>query len=112
MRRFISYFLLFVTGLLLLIFLVANRQPVKISMDPVNTADPAFYIGPMPMFWALVVTLTVGFIMGLIAMWMSHGKTRQQARERKAEIRRLEQQLELAAGAPPPKRPGLPALRG
>ena len=110
MRKFITYLLFAALGIVLIVFFVANRQDVLISFDPTSTTDPAFFIGPMPMWAALVFTLLIGFVLGAFGMWLSAGSLRRKAKVRKKEIRRLEGELALAAGAPPSKS-RLPTLR-
>ncbi|ADM08996.1 integration host factor beta subunit [Parvularcula bermudensis HTCC2503] len=112
MRRYISYALFLVLGLALLLFLVANRRPVLISMDPISTDDPAFFLGPMPLWAALMFTLVIGFCLGAFGMWLSSRGVRDKAQKRKKEIKRLEQELQLATNSPIGARGSkLPALR-
>ncbi|MEM9422086.1 MAG: LapA family protein [Pseudomonadota bacterium] len=100
MRKLLSTVFLGLLGLALIIFFVANRQPVLISFDPISPNDPAIALGPWPMFALPALTLFVGFFLGLFAMWLSDSSLRQKARERKREIKRLKTELDLAASAP------------
>lgn len=111
MRKFLTYAVFVVLGLALIVFLVANRQPVRISLDPISVDDPSIATGPMPLWAALVFTLLIGFGLGAFGMWLSEGGLRRKARERKREIKRLEHELSLAAGAPPERKTRLPAVR-
>ena len=110
MRKLVTYFLFLLLGLVLVVFFVSNRQPVFISMDPTNIETPALALGPMPLWAALAFTLMIGFLLGAFGMWLSAGTLRRKAKDRKKEIRRLEGELALAAGAPP-RKSRLPALR-
>ena len=101
MRKLLSTALLGLLGVALVVFFVANRQPVLISFDPISADNPALFIGPWPMFVLPAITLFVGFFLGLFAMWLSDSALRQKARERKREIKRLQTELDLAATAPP-----------
>ncbi|MEM6649497.1 MAG: LapA family protein [Pseudomonadota bacterium] len=101
MRKFIVMALLALLGIALVVFFVANRQPVYISMDPFNLDQPAFALGPLPMWAALAITLFIGYGLGAVGMWLSDGTLRRRAKERKAEIRRLKKELELASSVPP-----------
>ncbi len=102
MRKFFMTAILFIVGLALINFFVANRQMVRISFDPSSLEDPAFYIGPMPMWAALALTLFVGYFLGAVGMWLSNGGLRDRARMRKAEIKRLKAELALATDGPRP----------
>ena len=100
MRKIVTNILLLIIGVLLIVFFVANRQDVKISMDPFSLEDPAFYL-ELPMWAAFALTLFIGFGLGALGMWASSGNLRRRARTRKAEVRRLQRELELAATVPP-----------
>lgn len=117
MWKFLVYFFLFVLAVVLVVFFVANRHEVLISFDPISLDNPAFAIGPMPMWSALAGTLFIGFGLGAVGMWSTDGSLRQKAKERKLEIKRLKAELKMAAGERPdegsPKKGiTLPALRG
>lgn len=103
MRKLLAYFLFSLLGMALIVFFVANRQPVFISMDPTSMESPALGVGPMPMWLALVFTLFIGFALGAFGMWLSAGSVRRKAKTRKREIRRLEAELKLAASDAPRK---------
>lgn len=110
MRKFLSHLFFGFLGLFLIIFFVANRQPVKISMDPTSLEDPAFYLGPVPMWTALAGTLFLGYGLGAAGMWFSSGGLRARANARKKEIRQLKAELALYADRPT-RAESLPALR-
>lgn len=96
MRKFLTTIFLGLLGVLLVVFFVANRQVVKISIDPINIEQPAMFV-ELPMWSALAVTLFIGYGLGLVGMWMSNSNLRQRAKLRKAEIKRLKTELDLAA---------------
>ncbi len=100
MRKFLFSTFLLLFGLVFLVFLVANRQPVTISFDPLSTESPAIAFGPLPLWAALVTTLFIGYLFGGLGMWLSGKGTRRKASERKREIRRLKEEIETAAAAP------------
>jgi hypothetical protein len=93
MRRVLSFLLLAAIGVLLLVFLVANRQPVILSMDPFAPDDPAFGIGPVPLSAVLAIPLFVGYGLGAFGMWLSGAKRRRHAREQRRALRRLEEEV-------------------
>ncbi len=100
MRKFLFSTFLVLFGLIFLVFLVANRQPITISFDPLSTDSPAFAIGPLPLWAALVATLFLGYLFGGLGMWLSGKGTRRKATDRKHEIKQLKREIEAAASAP------------
>ena len=100
MRKFLFSTFLLVFGLVFLVFLVANRQPVVISFDPLSSETPAFALGPLPLWAALISTLFIGYVFGGVGMWLSGKGTRRKSTERKREINRLKREIEANATAP------------
>jgi uncharacterized integral membrane protein len=112
MRKFILYTFMMLFGIVLLVFLIANRQPVTISFDPLSTTSPAFAIGPVPLWAALISTMLLGYCLGGLGMWMSAKGTRKKASERKKEIRKLQREVAATAKAEPVEdRPALPTAQ-
>lgn len=98
MRKLLAYFSFLVFGLVMVIFFVANRQPVQISLDPTSLENPAIATPAMPLWLALFFTLMIGFVLGAFGMWLNAGSLRKKAKDRKKQIRELESELTLAAG--------------
>lgn len=103
MRKILFYLLAFIFGLILVVFFVSNRQPVRISLDPTSLETPAFATPEMPLWAALFACMMIGFALGALGMWLSAGALRRKAKDRKKEIRRLEGELTLASGDTKPK---------
>ena len=97
--------LMFLLGLLLVVFFLANRQDVLLSMDPFSQDDPALALGPMPLAVHLGLMLLIGFGLGAFGMYLSGHKKRVALRQARREARRLREELKEARAA------GLPALR-
>ena len=110
MRKILSMLLMGILGLLLIVFLVANMQPVMISLDPFSTDDPAFALGPLPLWVALAISMFLGFFMGALGMWSSGKNVRRKASTQKKELKELKKQ---AASAPvePNSDANLPAVQ-
>ncbi|MEO1657979.1 MAG: LapA family protein [Pseudomonadota bacterium] len=98
MRRFLTTSVLFVFGIVLVAFLVANRQTVTISFDPFNTTDPAFSFSA-PLWAAPAGSLLIGYVLGALGMWLSNSGLRQRAAERQKKVRELEREVDLANDA-------------
>jgi uncharacterized integral membrane protein len=98
-RRILSWALWLPAAILLIAFVVANRQWVTLSFDPFNVPHPAFAIA-MPLWSVLMAGLFIGICVGWAASWANQGRARKKARADKAELDRLRQQ---AATATPPQ---------
>ncbi len=72
---------------------VANRAPVRFSIDPFSETDPIFAT-ELPLFALLLAAAFVGILCGGTASWMSQHKWRRAAREARAEGNRLKQEHE------------------
>lgn len=88
------------TGLLGLIFavafvwlLVSNQQTAQLSLDPTSATDPQLATGPLPVAVHIVVGLLIGLVLGAIGMWSSGARRRRELRERRREVRRLQDEL-------------------
>ncbi|MEM9170991.1 MAG: LapA family protein, partial [Pseudomonadota bacterium] len=73
-------------GLVLVFFLVSNRHPVAVSLDPFNPAAPTIGTPALPLWIWLVSMLLIGYFLGAAAAWVSGRRVRKQA---KAEHREL-----------------------
>jgi len=95
---------------LTLLFAVANRQWISVSLDPFGSEDPALSVS-LPVFFVVLIAVIGGVIIGGIATWLSQGKWRRTARRHRAELRRvrseaalIKHRAESESGAPPPSR--------
>ena len=112
MKTFFKWLLLAPVALIILVFSVANRQPVNVMLDPAGLLSDGMTISA-PLFVILFLTLMTGVILGGIAAWLVQGKYRRAAkdsltdarilrdesRQRAEEVARL--RTELAALPPP-----------
>lgn len=111
MRKFISTILLFIFGLILLVFLVANQQPVTINFDPLSPEDPFFAFQDIPLWMAMSASLFVGYVLGGIGMWVTSRGTRQKASARKREIKTLKRNIDAVSANNEASGETLPAIR-
>ncbi len=101
MRKFISGLVLIPLAIVLLVFAVANRQFVTLSLDPFNPSDPAVSVR-LPLFALLIGVAVLGVIAGGLATWFRQLHWRLSARRSEAELSNLRR-------APPAERkPVLP----
>lgn len=108
-RKLVSIFVVLPLGLLFVVFAVANRQTVTVSLDPLGSANPSLS-ATLPMFVMVLVVLAAGVLAGGIATWLRQGRWRRTARRLEAEARALRAECaslrsELAAR----EQPALPA---
>ena len=98
MRRILSWIVWIPIAIVLISFVVANRQWVTLSLDPVNVAHPFFAIA-LPLWAVLVLGLFMGLIAGWFAAWVKARHARKRARVEHAELERMRR----AAATPAPQ---------
>ena len=109
MRKLLTALIGIPVAIVLVLFAVANRGPVVVSLDPFAPDAPALAV-QLPLFVIVFLALMAGVVVGGIADWLRQGRYRHEARSRRHEIRRLEAERERMK-ATTPVGPGLPALR-
>lgn len=89
--------------ILAVLFLVANRQLVAVSLDPFNAAAPALTTPALPLWTWLMVMLFVGLGAGAFGAWLSARQKRVEGRanrklvsELRKDVTRLETRLREA----------------
>ena len=86
--------LIWIPALLLAVaFLVANRQMVAVSLDPINAAEPALTTMALPLWAWLMTTLFIGFGAGSAGMWVSGRPRRVEARAAKKTVKELRKEI-------------------
>ena len=112
MKRIATYLIIVPVVLLVLLFAVANRHLVTLSLDPFNAAAPALSF-QAPLFLVLFVVLALGVLIGGVAAWFKQGRHRRAARQARADMERYRGEAERlrarVSGVEPPPPPTLPA---
>ena len=99
MRKFFTALVLIPLGLIFIVFAVANRHLVTVSLDPFNSSDPSAGIR-LPLFVVIIAVAIVGVMAGGGATWFRQRHWRRAARQHEADARQAQAQLaELRAGA-------------
>jgi hypothetical protein len=75
------------------LFLVANRQPVAVSFDPISANAPALTTPALPLWLWFMLMLFVGFFAGAAGMWMSGRPRRAKTRAGRRELKALRHEL-------------------
>ncbi len=107
LRKFLKLIVLVPLGLFIIMFAVANRQVVTVSLDVFGTEPPLFSV-TAPLFIVVLLTLTAGVIVGGVATWLNQAKWRGDARRARAEARRLAAEVREARERE--AKPGLPMI--
>jgi uncharacterized integral membrane protein len=99
MRKFFTAMVLIPLGLLFVVFAVANRHLVTVSLDPFNSSDPSVGF-TLPLFVVIIAVAIAGVLAGGSATWFRQRHWRRAARQREADARRTRAELaDLRAGA-------------
>ncbi len=93
MRRFLILFVLLPLAVVAVALSVANREAVRLSLDPLGGAASRWSV-ELPLFLLLFATLGIGILIGGIATWIGQGKWRRAARAERANTARLRQDVE------------------
>ncbi len=92
MRKLVTAFILVPLLIVLVMFAVANRQLVTISIDPFDSEHPAYAL-KAPLFILIFALVGAGAIIGGISTWFGQHKWRSRARRAEREARALQEQL-------------------
>ena len=94
LRKIVTAIIVVPLAVVIIAFAVANRQTVTVSFDPFSTTSPA-YAATLPLFAVLFAVLILGVLVGGIATWLGQGKWRRSARKLDADLRAVQQELDL-----------------
>jgi uncharacterized integral membrane protein len=114
MRKFIAAVILIPLAILMVMFAVANRARVPVSLDPFSANAPALTV-QVPLFLLLLIALIVGVLAGGVAAWLKQSKWRRAARRLDRELRTARAEAEdarrrLAAAQTLPPAPAIPTI--
>ena len=93
MKKWLSRLLWIPVLVFAVLFLVANRQAVSLSLDPFNASAPAVTTFPLPLWGWLIMMLFIGFGVGAFALWISARPKRAKARAEHRELKSLRRAL-------------------
>jgi uncharacterized integral membrane protein len=92
MRKFLNAVVLIPLGVIFVVFAVANRHIVTVSIDPFNSNDPALSFS-LPLFVVIVGVAILGVVAGGSATWLNQRRWRRAARQHEADAREVRAQL-------------------
>ncbi len=88
MRKLLRWLVLVPLAILLVLLAVANRAPVRLSLDPFSTEAPAFAF-TLPLFVALLLALMIGVVIGGLAAGIGRLRWRYRAKKAEREAEKL-----------------------
>jgi uncharacterized integral membrane protein len=101
LKRIVGWFVLVPLCAALIVFALANLQPVNVNFNPLATVDVlSATTFRVPLFIVIFGVLLVGVVLGGIATWFAQGPHRRDERHYKRETERLHRELEVARRAP------------
>jgi uncharacterized integral membrane protein len=109
MRKFFTALVVIPSGVIFVIFAVANRHLVTVSFDPFNSTTPAVAV-TLPLFVVIIAVAIIGVAAGGIATWFRQRRWRRAARQHEADARQARAEAaDLRARALQPDRRRLSA---
>ena len=107
MKAFFKALVLVPVALIVVLFSVANRAPVRVSLDPISRDAPSLALD-LPLFAVILAAIAVGILIGGFASWLAQGKHRKAARVNRREADKLRNEAQSLRAAVPDS--ALPAL--
>ncbi len=108
LRRLVWFPIALVAAVLLVTLAVANRDPVRLVLDPFRPDAPVISMS-LPLYAYLLGALTLGVILGGLATWFGQGRWRRTARVKaqdamrwQAEADRLARERDSSVGSARP----------
>jgi len=98
-KRIIGWFVLVPLCAILVVFALANRHMVSVRFDPMSPETPLLPHAQVPLFIVIYGMLTLGVILGGIAVWFAQGRYRKERRRFRKEAEKLSGELVAARKA-------------
>jgi len=93
-RKIVTALILVPLAIVLIMFAVANREIVAVSLDPFDPVKPALSLR-MPLFVLIFGFLILGVLLGGVAAWLRQGRHRQASRALRSDISGLRREIEI-----------------
>ncbi len=71
---------------------IANRGPVRLSLDPFSAGNPAV-VFDVPLWLVIFGCVFLGVLLGGFGVWTAQGRFRREARHQRRRAARLEREL-------------------
>jgi uncharacterized integral membrane protein len=86
MRNFLKFLIIAPVALIFLVFALANRQNVHVTLDPFYGGDDPSAMVVLPLFIVLIGATMVGVVLGGFATWLRQGRFRKALRETRGQV--------------------------
>lgn len=96
LRRIVWFPVALVAAVLLVTLAVANRDPVRMVLDPFRPDAPVISL-TLPFYAYLLGALTIGVVLGGIATWLTQGRWRKTARLKSQDAMRWQAEADRLA---------------
>ena len=95
MRKLLFWIIVAPLALISVLFAVANRQWVTVSLDPFSREAPAFAVN-LPLFLIILGSLAAGVLIGGMVVWFGKIRWRMAAQRAERDMGRLKEETERA----------------
>ncbi len=96
LRRILWFPIALVSAALLVTLAVANREPVRLVLDPFKPDAPVIFM-TLPLYAYLLGALILGVVMGGAAVWLGQGRWRKTARVKTQDAMRWQAEADRLA---------------
>ena len=96
LRRLVWFPIALVVAVLLVTLAVANRDPVRLVLDPFRPDAPVISM-TLPLYAYLLGALIVGVVLGGLSTWMTQGRWRRTARIKAQDAMRWQAEADRLA---------------
>ena len=96
LRRLVWFPIALVAAVLLVTLSVANRDPVRLVLDPFRPDAPVISMS-LPLYAYLLGALTLGVILGGVSTWFGQGRWRKTARVKALDAMRWQAEADRLA---------------
>ena len=96
LRRILWFPIALVAAVLLVTLAVANREPVRMVLDPFRPDAPVISM-TLPFYAYLLGALTLGVILGGVSTWLTQGRWRKTARVKSQDAMRWQAEADRLA---------------
>lgn len=104
MKRIVGWTLAVIVAFFVVALTLANRQLVRLSLDPFAGPE-AFWSIERPLYEVAFGAFLIGLLIGAAAQWFASGRHRQAARHHRSRAGDLQRELRRKEAAPPPAPP-------
>lgn len=90
--KILSLLILVPLAIVLVVFSVANREAIPVSLDPIGSMPQLAFEAPL--FILLMGSVIIGVVLGGIGTWLTQAHYRRKSWKRKYEVEKLRRETE------------------